>query len=251
VFGDENAIGRFDMSEYSQEHASERLTGAPPGFVGHEQGGALTNWVIERPFSVVLFDEIEKANAKIFDKFLQIIDDGRLTDGQGRTAFFSHSIVIFTSNLGAATMPPVVGGVAPSYEQLSAHFTEAVDDFFRNQLGRPELRGRLGGGVVVFDMLREPTIRAITIKFLRQLTQSTRAKGYELVVDEESVVGAVAEHLMATGAALGARPIRDPLLERWMRVPLNRFVAVHNPPTGSRLVVHRTWGDPPFEVTTG
>jgi hypothetical protein len=248
VFGDENAMKRFDMSEFSEEHASERLTGAPPGYVGHEQGGALTNWVLERPFSVILFDEIEKANPKIFDKFLQIIDDGRLTDGQGRTAFFSHSIVIFTSNRGASTMPTAMAGVAPTYEDIQRHFHDEVDEFFRRELHRPELRGRLGGGVVVFDMLREPAIRAITGKFLRQLTQSTRDKGYDLVIDEEQVEAAVVGEVMGTGAALGARPIRDPHLERWVRVPLTRWIAANSPPIGTRIRVRATRDSPPFEV---
>src|SRR5206468_4595174 len=128
---------------------------------GHDQGGVLTNWVLERPFSVVLFDEIEKAHPKIFDKFLQIIDDGRLTDGHGRTAYFSHSIVIFTSNQGAATLHSAHPGAPPPYPFIQRHFTTEVEAFFKEELRRPELLGRLGSGVVVFDILREPVIRGI------------------------------------------------------------------------------------------
>src|SRR4029078_2746035 len=100
LFNDENSYIRFDMSEFSAEHADQRLIGAPPGYVGYDAGGELTNVVRERPFSVVLFDEIEKAHPRILDKFLQILDDGVLTSGRGDRVYFSESIIIFTSNLG-------------------------------------------------------------------------------------------------------------------------------------------------------
>jgi len=101
LFGDENACIRFDMSEYAQEHSEQRLLGAPPGYVGYEEGGQLTNKVKESPFAILLFDEIEKAHPKIMDKFLQILEDGRMTDGKGETIYFSESVIIFTSNIGA------------------------------------------------------------------------------------------------------------------------------------------------------
>ena len=100
LFGDESAYIRFDMSEFSAEHSDQRLIGAPPGYVGYDAGGELTNAVREKPFSVVLFDEIEKAHPRILDKFLQILDDGVLTSGRGDRVYFSESIIIFTSNLG-------------------------------------------------------------------------------------------------------------------------------------------------------
>jgi hypothetical protein len=250
VFEDESAMRRFDMSEYGQEHASERLTGAPPGFVGHDQGGVLTNWVRERPFSVILFDEIEKAHPKIFDKFLQIIDDGRLTDGQGQTGYFSHSIVIFTSNQGAATLlRRHPGRTPPSYEAVQEHFTEAVRNLFNEQIQRPELLGRLGGGVVVFDILREGVIEKITGKFLRQITDSAHARGFELVVDAEAISRAVVSHVMTDGLVLGARPIRDPLLEKWVRIPLNRWILNHAPAPGTRIWVHADETSPPFAIS--
>ena len=103
IFGDhggDSAFLRFDMSEFSAEHSADRLIGAPPGYVGFEAGGELTNAVRQNPFRVILFDEIEKANGRILDKFLQIIEDGRLTDGRGQTTYFSECVLIFTSNLG-------------------------------------------------------------------------------------------------------------------------------------------------------
>ena len=100
MFGNEGAYLRFDMSEFAEEHTSARLLGAPPGYIGFDAGGELTNAVREQPFSVILFDEIEKAHPRILDKFLQILEDGRLTDGRGDTTYFSESIIVFTSNLG-------------------------------------------------------------------------------------------------------------------------------------------------------
>ena len=100
IFGDVSCCIRFDMSEYRQDHSDQKLLGAPPGYIGYEAGGQLTNAVRNNPFSIILFDEIEKAHPSILDKFLQILDDGRLTDGQGNTVYFSESIIIFTSNKG-------------------------------------------------------------------------------------------------------------------------------------------------------
>jgi energy-coupling factor transporter ATP-binding protein EcfA2 len=252
VFDDENALRRFDMSEFSQEHASERLTGAPPGFVGHENGGLLTNWMLQRPFSVVLFDEIEKASPKIFDKFLQIIDDGRLTDGLGRTAHFSQSVVIFTSNLGASELPRLMSGYTPDlpppYTEVREHFRSAVATYLTQELGRPELLGRLGSGIVVFDILRREVVARIVGKFLTQLKASATARGYELVFDQRAIERAVTTELADTGSALGARQIRSPLLEEWVRRPLNKWVIENSPAPGTRIWVHRGASSPPFVV---
>jgi hypothetical protein len=248
VFDDESALRRFDMSEYSQEHASERLIGAPPGYVGHEHGGALTNWVLERPFSVLLFDEIEKAHAKIMDKFLQIIDDGRLTDGQGRTAYYSHSIVIFTSNLGADDLSHAFPTPAVPYETIKEHFGRAVAEYFGTRLGRPELLGRLGSGIVVFDVLREDVIVDITGKFLDQISAAAQARGYDVAFDRPAIGRAVVDEITRSGAALGARQIRSPLLDQWVRVPLTRWILEHQPSPGTRIFVHRSDQSPPFTV---
>ncbi|GFP40130.1 AAA family ATPase [Candidatus Hakubella thermalkaliphila] len=110
LFGDEKACIRFDMSEYGQEQADQKLLGAPPGYVGYEEGGQLTNKIKEKPFSVLLFDEIEKAHPSILDKFLQILEDGRMTDGKGETVYFSESIIIFTSNIGSYLDVPTGDG---------------------------------------------------------------------------------------------------------------------------------------------
>jgi ATPases with chaperone activity, ATP-binding subunit len=171
VFGDESAYLRFDMSEFSAEHAGDRLIGSPPGYVGHEAGGELTNAVREDPFRVILFDEIEKAHPRILDKFLQILEDGRLTDGRGNTVHFSESILIFTSNLGMMVDGPLPGGaarldgdpgnprrvrnIAPgmTYEEIEQRIKAAISDHFTTVLNRPELLNRFGDNIVVFNFI--------------------------------------------------------------------------------------------------
>lgn len=147
LFGDEEACIRFDMSEYNHEHADQRLVGAPPGYVGFEEGGQLTNAVKKRPFSVLLFDEIEKAHGRILDKFLQVLEDGRLTDGRGETVQFADTFIVFTSNIGAAE----VDRHSPNVRE---EFIERVRDHFVERLHRPELLGRIGeANIIPFDFI--------------------------------------------------------------------------------------------------
>ena len=159
VFGDEKAYLRFDMSEFAEEHSSARLLGAPPGYVGFDAGGELTNSVREKPFSVVLFDEIEKAHPRILDKFLQILEDGRLTDGRGDTAYFSETILVFTSNLGIFVedkMGNRIQHVKPgdAYETVEKNVREEIGNYFKYKLSRPELLNRIGDNIVVFNFIR-------------------------------------------------------------------------------------------------
>lgn len=237
IFDDEAAVARFDMSEYQQEHAAERLTGAPPGYVGHEQGGALTNRVLERPFSVLLFDEIEKAHPRVLDRFLQILEDGRLTDGMGRTAHFSHTIIIFTSNLGSDQITELLQGAPelPTYDEVRNLYLSAVRQHFTQTLGRPELLSRIGDGILVFDILRPDVVRSIAEKFLEQLSHSAHAHGLALSFERDGILAAV-EARMREGQtmALGGRQIR-PLLDRLVRLPLTRWILEHQPPPGSQV----------------
>jgi hypothetical protein len=158
VFGDERAYIRFDMSEFAEEQNSVRLLGAPPGYVGFDAGGELTNAVREKPFSVVLFDEIEKAHPRILDKFLQILEDGRLTDGRGDTAYFSETILVFTSNLGVFVEDAHgqrVQNVKPGddYALVELRIRDAIADYFKFRLSRPELLNRIGDNIVVFNFI--------------------------------------------------------------------------------------------------
>lgn len=160
LFGDESCCIRFDMSEYGQSHSDQKLLGAPPGYVGYEAGGQLTNAVRNNPFSILLFDEIEKAHPSILDKFLQILEDGRMTDGQGNTVYFSETIIIFTSNLGIYGINEngeryqCVTSDMP-YDQVQEKVRRGIEDYFKLQLGRPEILNRIGENIVVFDFIRE------------------------------------------------------------------------------------------------
>jgi ATP-dependent Clp protease ATP-binding subunit ClpB len=217
VFGDESALARFDMSEYAQEHAAERLAGAPPGYVGYEQGGELTRRVQERPFSVLLFDEIEKANPAVLDKFLQILEDGRLTDGRGETANFSQSLIIFTSNMGTSALPALLAAASPGapvgYERIEKHFQDSVERTFRESIGRPEIYGRLKPGVVVFDMLRPEHVAGITRRLIDQLVESVQERhGVTLVADTGAVLAWVEDRMKdPENLTLGGRQIRNEL----------------------------------------
>ena len=167
LFGDPDAYLRFDMSEFSASHSADRLAGAPPGYVGYEAGGELTGAIRRRPFSVVLFDEFEKADRQIFDKFLQILDDGRLTDGQGVTTYFTECMLIFTSNLGVVRTDRLTGekvqlvnpGIA--HDELERTVKAAIKKCFTLELGRPELLNRFGDNIVVFDFINAVTARDI------------------------------------------------------------------------------------------
>lgn len=196
IFGDENNCIRFDMSEFSQEHADQRLIGAPPGYVGFEEGGQLTNAVAEKPFSVLLFDEIEKAHPRVLDKFLQILEDGRLTDGRGQTVHFSETVIIFTSNIGASEANP-----NHSHHETKSHFIQAVQGHFNDTLGRPELLNRFGDNIIVFDFINDPTIRsAIMSSKLTGIREHLLDQfNLELVLDEGHVQQLVGEGKVSHG----------------------------------------------------
>jgi energy-coupling factor transporter ATP-binding protein EcfA2 len=176
LFGDESAYIRFDMSEFSAEHADQRLIGAPPGYIGYNQGGELTNAIREKPFSVVLFDEIEKAHPRLMDKFLQIIDDGVLTSGRGDRVYFSEALIIFTSNLGIYRLDnhgERVANVRPEepFETVQKNVKAEIERHFKLVLNRPELLNRIGENIIVFDFIRPEVAGQI----FSQMTENTLA----------------------------------------------------------------------------
>lgn len=180
VFGRKDAFLRFDMSEFSAEHTEARLIGSPPGYTGHNSGGELTNAVRQRPFQLILFDEIEKAHPRILDKFLQILEDGRLTDGTGATVFFSETLLVFTSNLGVYRTdntgerhPIVTRGTA--YPKVESTIRTAVADHFTRVIGRPELLNRIGDNIVVFDFISEEAARELVPKFVGNVVDRVRS----------------------------------------------------------------------------
>lgn len=179
IFSDEEAMIRFDMSEYNDSNSDVKLIGSPPGYVGYEEGGQLTDAIRKKPFSIVLFDEIEKAHSKIFDKFLQILDDGRLTDGKGQTVYFTQSLIVFTSNLGifkededGRRIPNV--SFSDSYESMEEKIKLEIKNFFGSKLGRPEIFNRFGDNFVVFDFIREEVAGKIVEKNLRVIKENLK-----------------------------------------------------------------------------
>ncbi len=179
IFGDERAYIRFDMSEFAEEHTGARLLGAPPGYIGYDAGGELTNAVREKPFSVVLFDEIEKAHPRILDKFLQILEDGRLTDGRGETAYFSEAILVFTSNLGIFVEDEHgqrVQSVQPGdpHEVVEMRVRTAIQDYFKFRLSRPEILNRIGDNIIVFGFITPEIGAQIFDGMLRNVVNRVR-----------------------------------------------------------------------------
>ena len=178
-FGSEKALLRFDMSEYMESHTVARMLGSPPGYVGHDEGGQLTEAVRRRPYSVVLFDEIEKAHTDIQNVLLQILEDGCLTDAQGRKADFSNTIILLTSNLGARclagqTAPMGFGAAAEETGRRAKKALQEARDYFR-----PELMGRLDE-VVLFDPLGPQQLAHIADRLLCELEDRAARQGYTL-----------------------------------------------------------------------
>ncbi|WFU04590.1 AAA family ATPase (plasmid) [Rhizobium sp. CB3171] len=224
LFGDEAAYIRFDMSEFSAEHADQRLIGAPPGYVGYDAGGELTNAIREKPFSVVLFDEIEKAHPRILDKFLQILDDGVLTSGRGDRVYFSEAIILFTSNLGiyrTDTSGARIANVKPSddYADVEAKVREEIDQHFKLVLNRPEILNRMGENVIVFDFIRRPIAEQIFAQIVRGLLDQTRSIGYD--VSLSAFAEADLREQCLTDLSNGGRGIRNKV-EAYLANPLSR-----------------------------
>nr|NLI49211.1 ATP-dependent Clp protease ATP-binding subunit [Propionibacterium sp.] len=230
IFGDERAMIRFDMSEFASEHAEARLIGSPPGYVGHGQGGELTNAVRQRPFCLVLLDEIEKAHPRILDKFLQILSDGRLTDGSGDTVHFGEAIVVFTSNLGVPPLDP--DAPVPRGADLERLVKGSIERAFREDLERPELLGRIGeDNIVVFDYIDDDTAVELADLFIGNVV---RRVADQLGVTLE-VAPAVRDRIVGAATAdlsLGGRGISR-VIESVFVNPLSR--ALFERPGAGRL----------------
>ena len=196
LFDSEDAMVRIDMSEFMEKHSVSRLVGAPPGYVGYEEGGYLTEAVRRRPYSVILLDEVEKAHADVFNILLQVLDDGRLTDGQGRTVDFRNTVVIMTSNLGSDL---IQGSKDESYSEMKALVMSVVSQHFR-----PEFINRIDE-TVVFHPLGKENIRAIANIQLERLAKRMETRGYELVFTE-ALLDFIGE--VGYDPIYGARPLK-------------------------------------------
>ncbi len=222
LFGDEQACIRFDMSEYAQENSDQKLIGAAPGYVGYEEGGQLTNAIKEHPFSVVLFDEIEKAakpNPRILDIFLQILEDGRLTDSKGETVYFSDTIIVFTSNLGANQVQ-----ASSDKEGVAKEFFRIVKEYFDQELKRPELLGRIGyNNIVPFNFIQDKEFQYKICKSkLKPVIRGIEEK-YKLDLEFEKEMDAINYILSAVDSAKGGRDILNAINDRLLD-PLAMFL---------------------------
>jgi len=206
LFDTEDAMVRIDMSEFMEKHSVARLIGAPPGYVGYEEGGYLTEAVRRKPYSVILMDEVEKAHPDVFNVLLQVLEDGRLTDSQGRTVDFRNTVVVMTSNLGSAQIQELVG----DREAQHAAVMDALTQHFR-----PEFINRVDE-VVVFEPLGKDQIAGIADIQLSRLRQRLAERELDLQLSDEAL-----EKLISVGydPVYGARPLKR-AIQRWIENPL-------------------------------
>jgi ATP-dependent Clp protease ATP-binding subunit ClpB len=228
LFDDEKAMVRIDMSEYQEKHNVARLVGAPPGYIGFEEGGQLTEAVRRRPYCVVLFDEIEKAHPDVFNVMLQILDDGRLTDGQGRTVDFKNTIVIMTSNIGSHRILQYKGSyIGEVYDRMKNAVLEEMRAHFR-----PEFLNRVDE-IIVFHALSEQHLKQIVEIQLTRLRERLADRHIALQLTD-----AAKTHLVTTGydAAYGARPLKR-AIQKEIENPLGRLLLEGKVPDGQTVVV--------------
>ena len=237
LFGDESLMLRFDMSEFQERHTVSRLVGAPPGYVGYEEAGQLTEQVRRRPYAVLLFDEIEKAHADVFNILLQILDDGRLTDAQGRTVDFKHAVVIMTSNLGSYRIQ--------EHARREESFTELKEDLMEilRSSFRPEFINRIDE-IIVFRALEEEQLVEITGLLLERLARRLHAQRIEVEFTEDAVRFLAREGF---DPEFGARPLRR-AIQRLVENELSRMVLSGSVEAGDKVIVDLLEGEPHFDV---
>ena len=216
LFNDENALVRLDMSEYMEKHTVSRMIGSPPGYVGYEEGGQLTDKIRRRPYSVILLDEIEKAHPEVFNILLQILEDGRLTDAKGRTAFFKNSILIMTSNIGSEHIAKMgsLGFLGKEDEESRRSLREKVTESLKEEF-RPEFLNRIDE-VIIFNYLQKPEIKKIVNLELEKVINRLKNKKIEIKISEKAK-----EFLAEKGfdPNLGARPLKR-VIQRLVLDPL-------------------------------
>jgi ATP-dependent Clp protease ATP-binding subunit ClpC len=244
LFGDEDTLIQLDMSEYMEKHTVSRLIGSPPGYVGYEEGGQLTEAVRRKPFSVILFDEIEKAHPDVFNTLLQILEDGRLTDSQGHQVDFKNTIIIMTSNLGTRDIQkgPGVGFAARPDEKLSYEkMKDRVMDELKKSF-RPEFLNRIDE-VIVFHSLSQEDVKQIVDLMMKRVTEQLKAKDLEIDLTD------AAKTLLAEQGydpALGARPLRR-TIQRLVEDPLSEKLLWKEFRAGQTIIVDARDGEMVFE----
>ena len=226
LFDDEKNIVRIDMSEYMEKFSVSRLVGAPPGYVGYEEGGTLTEAVRRKPYSIVLFDEIEKAHPDVFNILLQILDDGRITDSQGRTVDFKNTIIILTSNLGAND---IIEGIEGG--EISKAAQDRVYAILRQSF-RPEFLNRLDE-IIMFRPLTRENIGGIVDIQLGRLAARLKAEGLDLEVTEKAR-GYIADN--GYDNVYGARPLKR-FIQKYAETPIAKYIIMNDPESGSKLTL--------------
>ena len=232
LFGDENALIQLDMSEYMEKHTVSRLVGSPPGYVGYEEGGQLTEAVRRRPYSVVLLDEIEKAHPDVFNTLLQILEDGRLTDAQGKAVDFKNTVIIMTSNLGTANLRrPAMGFGAASEELTYSKMKERVQEDLKKSF-RPEFLNRIDE-IIVFHELSKPEVKSIVDLLMKRVSEQLRSQDVEIELTD-----ATKDVLVAKGydPSLGARPLRR-AIQRMIEDELSEKILWHEFEAGDVILV--------------
>jgi ATP-dependent Clp protease ATP-binding subunit ClpB len=232
LFNDEHAMIRIDMSEYMEKFSVSRLIGAPPGYVGYDEGGQLTEAVRRRPYSVILLDEIEKAHPDVFNILLQVLDDGRLTDNQGRTVDFKNTIIIMTSNLGSHLIQEKLATIDENnFDNIMGELRVSLSDLLRKTI-RPEFLNRIDE-VVLFKPLLKNELRQIIDLQLQRVARMLAEKNISLEVKEE-----VKDFLMQIGydVTYGARPLKR-TIQKYLVNPLSAELLMGNYSAGDTLVV--------------
>jgi ATP-dependent Clp protease ATP-binding subunit ClpC len=244
LFGDEDSLIQIDMSEYMEKHTVSRLIGSPPGYVGYEEGGQLTEAVRRKPFSVVLFDEIEKAHPDVFNVLLQILEDGHLTDAQGHQVDFKNTVIIMTSNLGTRDIQkgPGVGFATSSEEVTHDRMKDKVMEELQRSF-RPEFLNRIDE-VIVFHSLTRENVKAIVDLLLRRVREQLKAKDVDIELTD------AAKELLAERGydpALGARPLRR-TIQRLVEDPLSEKLLWKEFKAGQTIIVDVVDGEIMFET---
>jgi len=234
MFGSEDAVIRLDMSEYMEKHAVSRMIGSPPGYVGYDEGGQLTEKIRRKPYSVILLDEVEKAHPDVFNILLQILEDGRLTDGQGRTVDFRNSIIIMTSNVGAQDLNATkkvgftsVVDEAENYNRMKERVMEQLKHTFR-----PELMNRIDE-IIVFSNLNDEELKQIIEILLRDLTKRIEENGYTMEINT-----AAREVIMKEGyePAYGARPLKR-AIQKLVEDQVSEEILKKTVSTGDKILI--------------
>jgi len=232
LFNDENSLVRLDMSEYMEKHTVSKLIGSPPGYVGYEEGGQLTDKIRRRPYSVILLDEIEKAHPEVFNILLQILEDGRLTDAKGRTASFKNTILIMTSNIGSEHIAKMgalgfVSDETAEKQSLKEKVMEALKENFR-----PEFLNRVDE-IIIFNYLSKPEIKKIVELELKKVSDRLRSKKIKIKISEKTKA-----YLAERGfdPNLGARPLKR-VIQREVLDPLSLKIVAGLVKQGDEIVI--------------